>query len=128
MQKSFRILGELKGNNGCYKIKGGRCGDLGGAPQGLLSKEQLKLGSPTEGRRGAPEASGLEEDTASDGSKQPRYAARRLCDLYTWDQSRCHHVPASLSWECPGTQHRTYQAPFLPSRQGFLLGEHVVFE
>ena len=93
MQKSFRIFGELKGNNGCYKIKGGHCGDLGGAPQGLLSKEQLKLGSPTEGRR-----LGWRR-TASDGTKQPRYAAHRLCDLYTWGQSRCHHVPASLSWE-----------------------------
>lgn len=36
-------------------------GTWGGA-QGLLRKEQLKLGSPTEGLQGTPKVSGLEED------------------------------------------------------------------
>lgn len=61
MQKSFRILEELKGNNGCYKNGGGGrvVGTWGGVPQGLLRKEQLKLGSPTEGKQGTPEVSGV---------------------------------------------------------------------
>lgn len=66
MQKSFRILEELKGNNGFYENKGGGgcvVGTWGGVPQGLLRKEQLKLGSPTEGKQGTPRYLGLEEDT-----------------------------------------------------------------
>ena len=42
---------------------GGVVGTWGGVPQGLLRKEQLKLGSPTEGKQGPLRYLGWEEDT-----------------------------------------------------------------
>lgn len=54
MQKSFRILGELKGNNGCYKIKGGHCGDLGWGSSGAVERGAAEAGEPYRREAGNP--------------------------------------------------------------------------
>lgn len=51
--QSFRISGELKGNNGCYKIKGGRCGDLGGLLRVCWASSSWSWGALQKGGREA---------------------------------------------------------------------------